>query len=149
MLCYFKYGKVFIVFRKLLTLFSLMFILHITNWLYVKSEGRIMPDVYRALGDSTRRRILSMLKQGNKSQKEIVEAFDISQPAIKKHLNILLEEGIISESLSGKYRIYSLNLNGLQIAYHEMLQYIGELLDDQLVSLKDYVEKGEFRDEDD
>ncbi|WP_397538745.1 metalloregulator ArsR/SmtB family transcription factor [Rummeliibacillus pycnus] len=108
-----------------------------------------MPDVYRALGDSTRRRILSMLKQGNKSQKEIVEAFDISQPAIKKHLNILLEEGIISESLSGKYRIYSLNLNGLQIAYHEMLQYIGELLDDQLVSLKDYVEKGEFRDEDD
>ncbi|MFJ8260910.1 metalloregulator ArsR/SmtB family transcription factor [Rummeliibacillus sp. NPDC094406] len=108
-----------------------------------------MPDVYRALGDSTRRRILSMLKQGNKTQKEIVEAFDISQPAIKKHLNILLEERIISESLNGKYRIYSLNLNILQIAYHEMLQYIEDLLDDQLVSLKNYVEKGEFRDEDD
>ncbi|MEI4770315.1 metalloregulator ArsR/SmtB family transcription factor [Psychrobacillus sp. FJAT-51614] len=108
-----------------------------------------MPDVYRALGDSTRRRILNMLKQGNKSQKEIVEAFDISQPAIKKHLNILLEERIISESLNGKYRIYSLNLNILQFAYHEMLQYIEELLDDQLVSLKNYVEKGELRDEQD
>jgi ArsR family transcriptional regulator, arsenate/arsenite/antimonite-responsive transcriptional repressor len=108
-----------------------------------------MSDVYRALGDSTRRRILSILKQGNKTQKEIVEAFDISQPAIKKHLDILLEERIISESMKGKYRIYSLNLNTLQISYHEMLQYIEELLDDQLVNLKNYVEKGEYRDEQD
>jgi ArsR family transcriptional regulator, arsenate/arsenite/antimonite-responsive transcriptional repressor len=108
-----------------------------------------VPDVYRALGDPTRRRILSMLKQGNKTQKEIVEAFNISQPAIKKHLTILLEERIISESLNGKYRIYSLNIDILQNSYNEMLQYIGELLDDQLVSLKNYVEKGEFRDEQD
>lgn len=106
-----------------------------------------MPDVYRALGDSTRRGILSMLKHGNKTQKELVEAFDISQPAIKKHLNILLEEKIISESWDGKYRIYSLNPEVLQIAYSEVHQYIGELLDNQLVSLKNYVEKGEFQDE--
>lgn len=105
-----------------------------------------MPDVYRALGDSTRRQILSMLKYENKTQKEIVEAFDISQPAIKKHLNILMEEGMISESLKGKYRIYSLNPITLQIAYNEMLEYIGDLLDDQLSSLKKYVEKGESRD---
>lgn len=109
----------------------------------------IMPNVYRALGDSTRRHILSMLKQGSKTQKEIVEAFDISQPAIKKHLKILLEEKIISESLNGKFRIYSINLNILHIASHEMIQYIEELLDDRLVSLKNYVEKGEFRDEED
>lgn len=108
-----------------------------------------MSDIYRALGDSTRRRIVSMLKQGDKTQKEIVEAFDISQPAIKKHLNILLEERIISERLNGKYRIYSLDQTSLQIAYHKMLQYIEELLDEQLVSLKNYVEKGEFRDEQD
>ncbi|WP_102275298.1 metalloregulator ArsR/SmtB family transcription factor [Cytobacillus massiliigabonensis] len=108
-----------------------------------------MPDIYRALGDSTRRRILSMLKQGNKTQKEIVEAFDISQPAIKKHLNILLEENLISESLKGKYRIYSINFNSLQFAIHEMLLFTRELLDDQLVSLKNYVEKGEFQDEHD
>lgn len=108
-----------------------------------------MPNVYRALGDSTRRHILSMLKQGSKTQKEIVEAFDISQPAIKKHLDILLEEGIVSENLNGKYRIYSINLSVLQVTYNEMLQYIGELLDDQLISLKNYVEKGEFRDEED
>lgn len=106
-----------------------------------------MPDVYRALGDPTRRRILSMLTSGNKSQKEIVEAFEISQPAIKKHLTILLEEGIISESVQGKYRLYSLNSVRLQLAYNEMLHYIEDLLDRQLVSLKNYVEKGEERDD--
>ncbi|WP_168193831.1 metalloregulator ArsR/SmtB family transcription factor [Lysinibacillus sp. SGAir0095] len=106
-----------------------------------------MPDVYRALGDLTRRRIISMLKQREMTQKEIVEAFTISQPAIKKHLKILLEEEMIAESSNGKYRIYSINYYTLQNAYNEMLQYIGELLDDQLVSLKNYVEKGEFRDE--
>lgn len=108
-----------------------------------------MPDIYRALGDSTRRRILRMLKQGNKTQKEIVIAFNVSQPAIKKHLTILLEEEIISESINGKYRIYSLNQSSLQTAYQELLNHIGELLDDQLISLKNYVEKGEFHDEQD
>lgn len=109
----------------------------------------IMPDVYRALGDPTRRSILSMLKHGSKTQKEIVEEFDISQPAIKKHLNILLEEKIITESRKGKYRTYSLNTDSLQVAYHEMLQYIGGLFDHQLESLKNHVEKGEFLDEQD
>ncbi len=108
-----------------------------------------MPDMYRALGDLTRRRILMMLKHGNKTQKEIVDSFHISQPAIKKHLKILVEEEIISETTNGKYRIYSLNHDKLQLAYQEVVQYIGELLDDQLVSLKNYVEKGEVLDDKD
>ncbi|WP_096273545.1 metalloregulator ArsR/SmtB family transcription factor [Paucisalibacillus globulus] len=104
-----------------------------------------MSDVYRALGDPTRRQILNMLKDADRTQKEIVEAFDISQPAIKKHLTILLEENIVSATIQGKYRIYTLNQESLQIAYQEMLKYIGDLLDDQLESLKNYVEKGEER----
>lgn len=108
-----------------------------------------MPDIYRALGDSTRRCILNMLKQGNKTQKEIVDAFPISQPAIKKHLTILLEEKLIAERMDGKYRIYSLNTDILQTTYYEMLQYIEDLLDHQLVSLKNYVEKGESPNETD
>ncbi|KGR74264.1 hypothetical protein CD33_20005 [Ureibacillus sinduriensis BLB-1 = JCM 15800] len=58
-----------------------------------------------------------------------------------------MEEGLIKERKNGKYRVYSLNRTSLQSAYNEMLQYIGDLLDDQLVSLKNYVEKGEFPDE--
>jgi len=106
-----------------------------------------MSDVYRALGDPTRRQILNMLKDADRTQKEIVEGFDISQPAIKKHLTILLEENIVSATIQGKYRIYTLNQESLQIAYQDMLKYIGDLLDNQLESLKNYVEKGEERDD--
>lgn len=121
-------------------------ILYITKRLYDGGEG-VMSDVYRALGDPTRRRILTMLKERTMSQKEIVEAFEISQPAIKKHLSILLEEEIISETVQGKYRLYSLNNPRLQLAYNEMLHYIEDLLDRKLVSLKNYVEKGEELDD--
>jgi ArsR family transcriptional regulator, arsenate/arsenite/antimonite-responsive transcriptional repressor len=121
-------------------------ILLITKRLYEWS-GIKMSDVYRALGDPTRRRILNMLKQEDLTQKEIVAAFDISQPAVKKHLKILLDENIITEKAQGKYRVYSLDQGNLQLAYNKMLQYIGDLLDDQLDSLKNYVEKGERRDD--
>ncbi|GGA85168.1 metalloregulator ArsR/SmtB family transcription factor [Ornithinibacillus halotolerans] len=106
-----------------------------------------MTDVYRALGDQTRREILQLLKEGNKTQKEIVESFAISQPAIKKHLTVLLEEKMITSYVHGRFRVYSLNTELLHEAYQEMLQYIGDLLDDQLVSLKKYVEEGDIRDD--
>ncbi|MFD2043577.1 ArsR/SmtB family transcription factor [Ornithinibacillus salinisoli] len=102
-----------------------------------------MPDIYRSLGDPTRRKILHMLKNGEKTQKELVRAFDISQPAIKKHLKILLDEQIITEQIHGKYRVYRLDSFMLKTAYEEMLHDIGDLLDHQLTSLKEYVEKGE------
>jgi len=102
-----------------------------------------MPDIYRALGDPSRRKILKMLKGEDKTQKEIVEAFNISQPAVKKHLNILLEEGMIQERTVGRFRYYHLQLNTLKLAYQEMLNDIGQLLEHQLVRLKNYVENGD------
>ncbi|PYZ96732.1 transcriptional regulator [Alteribacter lacisalsi] len=106
-----------------------------------------MADIYRALGDPTRRKIVTMLKENNRTQKELVETFDISQPAVKKHVNILLEEGIVTQHSNGKYRVYSLNRSTLQDLYTHMLAFIGDLLDDQLTDLKNYVEKGERRDD--
>lgn len=103
-----------------------------------------MSDFYRALGDQTRRSILRLLKNGSLTQKEIVEAFTISQPAVKKHLNILLEEELINEQTDGKFRIYRLNQTSLNNAYNELLTTMGELLDSKLENLKNYVEKGDM-----
>ena len=52
-----------------------------------------MTDIYRALSDPIRRRILQLLAQLEYTQSEIVKNLTISQPAIKKHLNILEETG--------------------------------------------------------
>ncbi|MFA1819648.1 ArsR/SmtB family transcription factor [Virgibacillus oceani] len=102
-----------------------------------------MSNIYRALGDITRRRILHMLKQKAMTQKEIVGEFTISQPAVKKHLKVLLEEQLVKEEIMGKYRIYHLDSNMLWKAYQKMLHDIGDLMDDKLDSLKNFVEKGE------
>ena len=45
-----------------------------------------MTDIYRAIADPTRRKILTLLSQNEYTQSELVNRFTISQPAIKKHL---------------------------------------------------------------
>ena len=57
-----------------------------------------------ALADPTRRAILSRLAQGEASVMELAAPFEISQPAISKHLNVLEKAGLISRSRDGTRR---------------------------------------------
>lgn len=61
-----------------------------------------------ALCDPTRREILKMLKKGNKSVGEISERFDISPPAISRHLAILREAELVETHREGKFVFYEL-----------------------------------------
>jgi DNA-binding transcriptional ArsR family regulator len=51
---------------------------------------------FLALADSTRRAILARLARGEASVKELAEPFDMSQPAISKHLKLLERAGLVS-----------------------------------------------------
>ncbi|MGV3466881.1 MAG: ArsR/SmtB family transcription factor [Heyndrickxia sp.] len=100
-----------------------------------------MTDIYRALADPHRRRILQMLSQHERTQSELVDAFPISQPATKKHISILKAEDLIKERKQGKYVYYRLN-NEIYQQHFEMLKHEMELvLDDKLAKLKNYLEK--------
>jgi DNA-binding transcriptional ArsR family regulator len=57
-----------------------------------------------ALADPTRRAILARLKQGDASVNELAAPFDISQPAVSKHLKILERAGLVSRSNVGTSR---------------------------------------------
>ncbi|MEQ1901403.1 MAG: metalloregulator ArsR/SmtB family transcription factor [Devosia sp.] len=57
-----------------------------------------------ALADPTRRAILARLKLGEASVRELAEPFDISQPAVSKHLKILERAGLVSRSAEGTRR---------------------------------------------
>jgi DNA-binding transcriptional ArsR family regulator len=57
-----------------------------------------------ALADPTRRAILARLMEGEASVNELAAPFDISQPAISKHLKILERAGLVSRSASGTRR---------------------------------------------
>ena len=66
-----------------------------------------------AIADPTRRRIVELLAQRERSTGEIVAEFDISAPAISQHLNVLREAGLIVTRAEGQTRIQSLNGDGL------------------------------------
>ena len=55
-----------------------------------------MGNVFKAISDPTRREILKLLNDKDLSAGEIAEHFDISKPALTKHLNILREAELVS-----------------------------------------------------
>jgi DNA-binding transcriptional ArsR family regulator len=60
--------------------------------------------IFAALSDSTRRAILSRLALGEATVVELAEPFDMSQPAISKHLKVLEEAGLVSRIREGARR---------------------------------------------
>ena len=59
---------------------------------------------FAALADPTRRAILARLAQGDATVNELVEPFNMSQPAISKHLKVLENAGLISRSKEAQWR---------------------------------------------
>jgi DNA-binding transcriptional ArsR family regulator len=68
---------------------------------------------FEVLGDPTRRRIVELVAQRDRSAGEIAAAFSISRPGISKHLRILREEGIVTAREAGTRRLYSLEPRAL------------------------------------
>ncbi len=66
-----------------------------------------------ALADPTRRRIVELLARRERTTGELVEAFDVSAPAISQHLNVLRAAGLVTTRAEGQTRIQSLNPAGL------------------------------------
>ncbi len=62
-----------------------------------------------ALADPTRRRIVELLAQRDRTAGEIVDEFDMSAPAISQHLKVLREAGLVTVRAEGQSRIQALN----------------------------------------
>jgi DNA-binding transcriptional ArsR family regulator len=79
--------------------------------------------VFSALADPTRRAILARLSQGEAPVKELAAPFDLSGPAITKHLNVLERAGLISRSRDAQMRPCRLEPEALAPAAQWMEQY--------------------------
>lgn len=73
-------------------------------------------NTMKALADPNRRTILSLLKKSRLSAGEIAEHFDMSLPAVSKHLTVLREADLIRDQREGKYIFYELNASVLDEA---------------------------------
>lgn len=65
-----------------------------------------------AIADPTRRRIVELLAERDRTSGELAEKFDVSAPAISQHLNVLREAGLVVTRAEGQSRIQSLNPAG-------------------------------------
>jgi DNA-binding transcriptional ArsR family regulator len=74
---------------------------HISIWLYnqmemeMKNSSEVLSRAFLALGDPTRRAILSRLADGPATVSQLMQPFALSQPAISKHLKVLEQAGLI------------------------------------------------------
>lgn len=68
---------------------------------------------FEALAEPNRRRILDMLRDGERPAGELVDALAISQPGVSKHLKLLREAGLVSMRADGQRRLYRLERQGL------------------------------------
>ena len=68
-----------------------------------------------AIADPTRRKILKLLKKSALPAGEIASKFEISAPAVSKHLKILKNADLIRNNQSGKFIIYELNTSVLEL----------------------------------
>jgi DNA-binding transcriptional ArsR family regulator len=76
----------------------------------------VLTPVFAALADPTRRAILLRLMDGDATVAELAEPFDMSQPAVSKHLKVLENAGLISRSRIATARYSHLEAAGLRKA---------------------------------
>lgn len=93
---------------------------------------------FAALADPTRRAILARLAQGEASASELAAPFDMTQPAITKHLKVLERAGLISRGRHAQWRPCRLEAAPLREASGWIEQY-RQLWEDRLDRLDDYL----------
>lgn len=85
---------------------------YLTYWLNVDA----LTQTFSALADPTRRAILARLATGAATVGELAEPFDISLPAVSRHLKVLTEAGLIERSTEAQWRRCTLRGEGMREA---------------------------------
>lgn len=66
-------------------------------------------NALETLADPTRRRIVELLVEGERSAGELASHFSTSRPAVSRHLRVLREAGLVATREVGQRRLYSLD----------------------------------------
>lgn len=98
-------------------------------------------DLFRALADPSRRKILDLLKRNPRSTGDLVKQFkDIGRCAVMKHLAVLNEAGLVLYRREGRYRLNYINPVPIRQIYERWMHPLVESTAAQMISLKKHVE---------
>lgn len=101
---------------------------------------RASTDVFLALADPTRRRMLRMLRDSEKPAGDLARRFRISQPSVSQHLRVLREAGLVRTRRLGRQRLYQIRPRQLRIVV-DWISYFDKFWDQKLAALGKYLEK--------
>lgn len=113
---------------------------------YINEQANL-DAVFSALADPTRRAILSRLASGQATVNELAQPFEISQPAVSRHLKVLEKAGLIKRAIDEQRRPAKLNAEKMTLAVdwlEEFRKFWGtsfDQLDDVLLTMKNIEEK--------
>ena len=72
-----------------------------------------MSTLFEVIADPSRRRVLDLLRDDELTVSELVDALDMSQPAVSKHLRVLRDAGLVEARVDAQRRIYTLRAEPL------------------------------------
>jgi DNA-binding transcriptional ArsR family regulator len=69
--------------------------------------------LFEVLAEPNRRQLLDLLREQERTVGELVDALDIGQPAVSKHLRVLRDAGLVEARIDAQRRVYSLRAEPL------------------------------------
>jgi DNA-binding transcriptional ArsR family regulator len=90
-----------------------------------------------AIADPIRRRVLELVRDRELPAGELARQFDVSRPAVSRHLRVLREAGLVHERREGRLRLYRADLEPLA----ELRDWLERYWDDRLAALKGLAER--------
>lgn len=84
-----------------------------------------MDSVFKALADPTRRKILRLLNEKDRTAGELTDLFPISGPSMSHHFAILKNAGLVEAQRNGQQIVYSLNTTAFQDLLASLMDIFG------------------------
>ncbi len=103
------------------------------------SSPATLDATFAALSDPTRRAMVERLARGEATVGTLAEPFDVSLPAISKHLRVLERAGLVAQEKDGRSRRCRLEVGPMKQASDWIAQH-GRFWDQQLDALAEYLE---------
>lgn len=132
--------KIYCCVKKILSLLAFQNLIHyLCNQLVTHLLNGIMRrDVFQAIADPNRRAIISLLADKQLTLNSIAENFEISRPAISKHIKILSECGLVTVKQKGRERYCEVQLEKLNVVSNWVEQY-RKFWEEKLDALENYL----------
>jgi ArsR family transcriptional regulator len=81
-----------------------------------------LTNVFKAMSDPTRREILELLKESDRTPSELLEKLPVAQPTLSHHLDILKRANLIDGEREGQFIRYSLNMSVFEMAVKYLME---------------------------